>query len=111
MRRNSIIVVATVLGALAAASVATANEVVYACDTYGNHIAAMPANSGGMKASARCPGEPLAPPPSTGGMSVWPVPRATVKKGKQLRWIVTTPPGLTIDTVNIAHMYSVGIND
>src|SRR5438309_2321948 len=109
MNTKRAVTAALALGAIAAAPAARANEVVMVCDTYGNHVAASGAGTAGIRAGTRCPGEPLRPPPSTGGMAIWPVPRKTVMKGKEARWILMPPSGLIIDTVNVAHMYSYGI--
>jgi hypothetical protein len=100
---------------LAHAPTARANETVMVCDVYGDQVAPSPGGLYGIGATPTCPGndDPYAYTSSNppGGMAIWTGANNTIGQGTAVHWTITAPPGLTINSVYIPHMYSLGIDD
>jgi hypothetical protein len=94
---------------------ARANETVLVCDVYGDHVVPSPSGTYGIGASTTCPGtaDPFSYTASSppGGMAIWTGANNTIPQGTSVHWTVQAPPGLTIASVYVPHMYSSGIND
>jgi hypothetical protein len=90
---------------------AKAAETVLVCDVYGNQVTPQAPGLYGIGTSQACPGNAGAPPPNTGGMAIWTGANNTIPQGTAVHWTVTAPSGMTIASVYIPHMYSIGIDD
>jgi len=98
---------------LVAPGIASADETVMVCDIYGDHVAPRPSGVHGIETSVKCPGNAetanytRSHPP--GGMAIWST-RAT-RRGEHARWVVRSPTGLIISSVDIPHMYAYGVDN
>jgi hypothetical protein len=85
------------------------------CDVYGDQVAPQPGGLYGIGDSTICPGNynpgsySNTNPP--GGMAIWTGSNNTIPQGTAVHWTVNAPPGMTIQSVSIPHMYSQGIDD
>jgi hypothetical protein len=117
MSRKTIIALTLMAAAwtLGLAASASANETVMVCDIYGDQVAPSPGGLHGIGATATCPGNDdpfsytLSNPP--GGMAIWTGAHNTIPQGTAVHWTVNAPPGMTIASIYMPHMYSQGIDD